>query len=206
MAFPRKYLYETEEIVLDLHPHVWFFARQTAALVAAIIVGLVVLTIVDIGVIQLLAGLLILVALAWWGWRYAEWATKHFVITTDRVIWREGVFTKEGIEIPLERINNVLSRKNPFERIVGSGDLIIESAGESGRSEFSDVRKPDAVQNEIFRQMESNENRKFDRVAQGVGATRPSVADELDKLNELRERGVLSEDEFRAQKAKLLGP
>jgi uncharacterized membrane protein YdbT with pleckstrin-like domain len=202
VAFPRKLLNETEDVVLDLHPHWWFLAKQTLALLAAIVLGVLVLLNVDNGIVQLLAGFLILVALGWWIVRYLDWRTTNFVITTDRLIYRHGVLSKHGIEIPLERVNNVLFSQRLFERALGAGDLIIESAGESGRQAFSDVRKPSAVQNEIYRQIEADENRKFDRIGGGPAAL--SVADELAKLDDLRARGVISADEFAAQKARLL--
>ncbi len=205
MPLPRKLLYDGEEIVLDLHPHWWFLAKQTAALLGAIVLGALVLLNVDSGIVQLLAGFLILVALGWWILRYLDWRTTNFVVTTDRLIHRHGVLAKHGIEIPLERVNNVLFSQRLFERLLGAGDLIIESAGESGRQSFSDVRKPSAVQNEIYRQIEDNENRKFDRIGQGGGTGQVSVADELAKLDELRRSGVRSEAEFAAQTARLLG-
>ncbi|MGK2929857.1 MAG: PH domain-containing protein [Acidimicrobiales bacterium] len=202
MAFPRKLLNETEEIVLDLNPHWWFMVKQTALLVAALVLGAVALAIDAHGVLQILAGLLIIAALVWWGVRYMDWRTTNFVVTSDRLIYRHGVLSKQGIEIPLERVNNVLFSQRLFERMLGAGDLVIESAGESGRQAFSDVRKPSAVQNEVYRQIEANENRKFDRI--GSGGSSQSVADELRKLDDLRSRGVISEEEFTAQKARLL--
>jgi uncharacterized membrane protein YdbT with pleckstrin-like domain len=208
VPFPRKLLNEGEDVVLDLHPHWSFLSTQTAALLGAIVLGGLVLANVDTGIIQLLSGFLILAALGWWIVRYLDWRTTNFVVTTDRLIYRHGVLAKHGIEIPLERVNNVLFSQRIVERLLGSGDLVIESAGESGRQAFSDVRKPSAVQNEIYRQIEANENRKFDRIGQGHGGGGgggASVADELAKLDELRRNGVLSDEEFAAAKARLLG-
>ena len=102
-------------------------------------------------------------AVVWFVFRYAEWVTTNFVVTTDRVIYRSGVLAKHGIEIPLERINTVFFDQSIFERVLGRGRPAIESAGETG-TEFSDIRRPSFVQNEIYRQMEENENRKFDRI------------------------------------------
>lgn len=204
MAFPRKLLNEGEEVVLDLNPHWWFLFPHTVALLAAIVFGLAALAGEWHGALQILAGVLILAALVWWGMRYMAWRTTNFVVTTDRLVYRNGVLSKSGIEIPLDRVNNVLFSQKLFERVLGAGDLVIESAGESGRQSFSDVRKPSAIQNEIYKQIEANENRKFDRI--GSGGTRSvSVADELAKLDDLRARGVISADEFAAQKARLLG-
>lgn len=206
MAFPRKLLNDTEEIVLDLHPHWWFLAKATAVLAVTLIFGLAALVWSLHGVVQALAGLLIVVGLVYWAARYLDWRSTNFVVTTDRLIYRHGVFTKKGIEIPLDRVNNVMFSQTIFERTLGFGDLVIESAGESGRQAFSDVRKPTAIQNEIYRQIEANENRKFDRIGGGGGAGGGrSTADELAKLDDLRARGVLSDEEFAAEKARLLG-
>ncbi len=203
MPFPRKLLNEGEDVVLDLHPHWWYFAKHTAALVAALVLGIVSLAADLPGLLKILAGLAILVALGSWAQRLLSWRTTNFVVTTDRLIYRNGVLSKHGIEIPLDRVNNVLFSQRLFERMLGAGDLVIESAGESGRQSFSDVRKPSAVQNEIYRQIEANENRKFDRIGRGGGPA-PSIADELAKLDQLRRDGVLSEAEFADQKARLL--
>ena len=51
--------------------------------------------------------------------RYAQWFTTNFVITSDRVIFRMGVFAKHGIEIPLERVNNVIFHQSILERMLG---------------------------------------------------------------------------------------
>lgn len=202
MGFPTKLLNDDESIVLDLHPHWWYLVAQTAALVAAMILGIVVLVADVPGPVQAVVGLAILAALGWWGIRYLSWRTINFVVTTDRLIYRNGVLSKSGIEIPLDRVNNVLFQQSILERLLGAGDLVIESAGESGRQAFSDVRRPSAVQNEIYRQIEANENRKFDRINRGTAPS--SLADELDKLEDLRSRGVLSDEEFDAQKQRLL--
>jgi uncharacterized membrane protein YdbT with pleckstrin-like domain len=164
VPFSRKLLNEGEDVVLDLHPHWEFFVRSAAALVAAIVIGVVVLTRDLPGWVDALVGALVLAALIWFGLVYAKWATTNFVVTTDRLIYRHGVLSKHGIEIPLERVNTVFFSQSILERMLGSGDLVIESAGEMGRQNFSNVRKPSAVQNEIYRQMEQNENRKFDRI------------------------------------------
>jgi uncharacterized membrane protein YdbT with pleckstrin-like domain len=207
VAFPRKLLNEGEDVVLDLHPHWWFLAKPAAALLGAMVLGVLVLLNVDQAIVRVLAGVLIIAALGWAVVRWLDWRTTNFVVTTDRLIYRHGVLAKHGIEIPLERVNNVLFSQRFFERMLGAGDLVIESAGESGRQAFSDVRKPSAVQNEIYRQIEANENRKFDRIGGGGGThAGTSVADELAKLDQLRRDGVLSDAEFQAQKARLLGP
>lgn len=207
MPFPRKLLNEREDIVLDLHPHWWFFAPPLLALIAAIAVGGLALAASDAAWVQIPAGVLILGFLVWFGIRYSRWITTNFVVTTDRLIYRHGVLAKHGIEIPLDRVNTVFFRQSIFERIVRSGDLVIESASETGRQAFSNVRNPSAVQNEIYRQIEANENRKFDRVGESVANLddrEPSIPAQIRELDELRKQGLLSEEEFAAKKQQLL--
>lgn len=205
MPFSRKLLNDDEEVVLDLHPHWEYFVRSGAALTVAIILGVFVLTKDLYGWVEAIVGVLVLAALAWFGATYAKWATTNFVVTTDRLIYRHGVLAKHGIEIPLERVNTVFFSQSILERIVGSGDLVIESAGEMGRQNFSNIRKPSAVQNEIYRQMEDNENRKFDRIGnRQPAAVGTSVPEQIQQLDALRRQGVLTEAEFQAKKAQLL--
>lgn len=207
MPFPKKLLHDEEELVLDLHPHWWYLAPQLAALLASVVVGGVVMATTDAAWAQIPAGVLILVCLVWFGARYARWVTTHFVVTTDRLIYRHGVLTKHGIEIPLDRVNTVFFRQSLFERLIGSGDLVIESASETGRQAFSDVRRPNAVQNEIYLQIEANENRKYDRVGASMGGPddpRASIPAQIRELDELRKQGLLTEAEFAAKKRQLL--
>jgi uncharacterized membrane protein YdbT with pleckstrin-like domain len=206
VPFSRKLLNEDEDIALDLHPHWEYFIKSGAALVLAVAFGVFVLTRGNPpAAIEAIAGVLVLVALIWFGLTYARWSTTNFVVTTDRLIYRHGVLAKHGVEIPLERVNTVFFSQSILERMVGSGDLVIESAGELGRQNFSNVRKPSAVQNEIYRQMESNENRKFDRIGnRGQPATGQTVPEQIQALDALRQQGVLTDAEFQAKKADLL--
>ena len=213
MPFPRKLLNDDEQIVLDLHPHWWFFAPPLLALIAALILGILALANDVHTALKIPVGLLVLGLLAWFGWRYLRWITTNFVVTSDRLIYRHGVLSKHGIEIPLDRVNTVFFRQSIFERMVGAGDLVIESASETGRQRFSNVRKPSAVQNEIYRQIEANENRKYDRVgvSAAAGTTAAQTADDTEsipaqirQLDELRKQGLLTEEEFSRKKQQLL--
>jgi uncharacterized membrane protein YdbT with pleckstrin-like domain len=199
----RHSIRDNEELVLDLRPHWWYFVRETALLVVALVVGLVALALDWHEVVKVVAALVILGALLWAAVSYVRWSTTHLVLTTDRLIYRTGVLTRSGIEIPLERINTVFFRQTLLERLMHSGDLIIESAGEMGRQDFSNIRRPLNVQNEIYRQMEENENRKYDRVGRS-SAPAHSIPEQISQLDELRQRGLLTDDEFQQKKADLL--
>ncbi len=208
MPFPRKLLNDYETVALDLHPHWWYFAEPAGALLASIVVGVIVKFGLDGGslkdaLIWVVLAAIVLCAV-WLVVRYMKWATTNFVITSDRLIFRQGVIAKNGIEIPLERINNVNFGQSIFERMLGAGDLLIESGGEDGRSRFTDIRHPEKVQNLIHSQMEENERRRGG-MYQATTSVVSDVASQLEKLEGMLQRGTLSREEFEIQKRKLLG-
>ncbi|HEY7438960.1 MAG TPA: PH domain-containing protein, partial [Acidimicrobiia bacterium] len=128
--YPRKLINEGETVVLDLKPHWWFFWRHI--LVGS---GLVVLFIIWAGLpsgwswLGWPLALAIFVWAAWVVYRYCVWTYTHFVLTDKRVISRSGIISKRGTEIPLERINNIDFHQGLVDRVLGAGDLDIESAG-----------------------------------------------------------------------------
>jgi uncharacterized membrane protein YdbT with pleckstrin-like domain len=138
------------------------------------------------------------------------WLTSNFAVTSDRVIHRQGFIAKRSMEIPLEAINDVRFEQGILDRMVGAGTLVISSASEFGRNTFDDIRHPEAVQKVIYEQGESNKKRMYQGSAAGQGPpppppATPSATTELERLARLRADGVLSEEEFQVQKAKILG-
>jgi len=202
MPYPSRLLNEQESVAVDLHPHWWFFAQSVSSFVAMGVLWLFVF-----GQDKPQAwltypiGVLALAALAWTVVRYLKWRTTYFVITSDRVIFRHGVLARGGIEIPLERVNNVNFKQSLFERMIAAGDLLIESGGQDGQQMFSDIPHPDKIVNLIHMQMEDNQKRSYGGNVQSV----TDIATQLEKLEGLRDRGTISSSEFETEKAKLLG-
>jgi len=203
MPYPKKLLNDFETMALDLHPHWWYFAEAALALLASIALGVVVLVMDADSWIRWVALALIVISLAWLLARYIRWVTTNFVITSDRVIFRHGIIAKSGIEIPLERVNSVHFNQSIFERMVGAGDLMIESGSEEGQQRFTDIKNPDRVQNLIHSQMEINQDKMFSG-RQGAMGSSNDVATQLEKLEGMRDRGSLTPQEFEAQKRRLL--
>jgi len=206
MPYPRKLLNDYETVALDLHPHWWHFAEPALALVAAIALGIVVQVMTDNDVLLYVALGLIVVCAVWLLARYITWATTNFVITSDRVIFRSGVLAKRGIEIPLERVNSVHFHQSIIERMLGAGDLMIESGAEEGQQRFTDIKNPDRVQNLIHSQMEVNEQKTLHGRMPPPAPMAPStdVATQLEKLEAMVQRGSLSPEDFEQQKRRLL--
>ncbi len=215
MPYPQDVLHANEELVLDLHPHWWYLASSLVGLAAAVVVGIAALALEWPDDVRLLMAVLVVGTLIWFVERYIRWISTHFVLTSDRVIYRSGVIAKEGIEIPLERINTIFFRQRIFERMLGLGDLEIESASKEGSQRFDDIRRPDEVQNEIYQQMAANEIKKADRVSGGINTAHAAAApppppqqtvpEQIEHLARLRDQGALTDEEFQAKKSELLG-
>jgi uncharacterized membrane protein YdbT with pleckstrin-like domain len=127
--------------------------------------------------------------------------TTSLVVTTDRLIHRQGIIGKSGREIPLEHLTNIGYHQRIFERIIGAGDLRLESAGRDSAEVFKALPHPAAIQNEVYRQIDAAQNRAAGRMGGPVAA---SVPDQIDRLDELRRRGVITQAEFEAKKTQLL--
>jgi len=201
VPFPRKLLNDNEDIVLDLRPHWWFLSGPVATVVLTVALTIFVAAIGAPTLVLLASLALMIVALVWLLVRFLRWTTTNFVVTTDRLIFRSGVLSKHGREIPLERVNDITFNASLFERVIRAGDLVIESAGERGQQMFTDIPRPMHVQNEVYRQIEAAQQRDADRMS---GRRELSVPEQLEKLDELRQRGVISQAEFDAKKSQLL--
>lgn len=229
MAYPRELLNEGEELNLDLRPHWWYFARHFlfGFILIIILIGISLVKGTATGktgaagdaldgfnnwahviwFIAVLVWILMLVV------QYFQWNFTQFVVTSDRIVFRTGVIGKRGVEIPLERVNNINFGQTAFERIIGAGTLEIESAGQDGQSTFRDVRHPDAVQQEIYRCMEANVKKTAMYSTDGLQAAMTtatsnngpmSIPEQIEKLAQLRDQGVLTDAEFLDKKQRLL--
>lgn len=124
--------------------------------------------------------------------------------------WKqELVITDEGVEGEVIRGLKRIKMHLPYDRIaqvnlirgVFAADLEVINKGGSGNLIVKSLNKAEAeeAKNLIESKIESL------LTAQSRTAFEPrSVADELGKLVELRDRGIITNAEFQAQKAKLL--
>ncbi len=207
MPFPRRLLNDYETITLDLHPHWWFLAPAGAATGLSAVLALTALAQFD-GWVETLMKYLMIGALvvtgSWLVVKMLQWRTTYFVVTSHRVIYRQGVLARQGVEMPLERVSNVNFKQTIFERLIGAGDLIIESSGRDGQQKFSDIQDPEAVQNIVHAALQSRSPGIVDVPGFQGGSRTSDLVLQLEKLEGLLQRGVLSPEEFAEQKSRLL--
>ena len=126
-----------EESVAILHPHWKTLVRPvvlTFVVVAVLLAGEVLIPANKLaGVERLALAAVAVVLLMWWLMiPILVWRTTVYELTTRRMRLRDGILTRNGRDIPLSRITDVSFRKGVLDRILGSGTLVVESAGEHG--------------------------------------------------------------------------
>ena len=203
MPFPRRLLNDYENLVLDLHPHWWYFGSSVSTLLGSMFLTLMLRAQVPSGffyqAVTYLGLSSIIASGAWVLVQLIKWRTTYFVVTSHRLIYRQGVVSRDGVEIPLERVNNVNFAQSVVERMLGVGDLLIESGGKDGQQKFTDIAQPERVQNIIHSTIQA---RGAGRAEATPGSM--SIAGEIERLEALRDRGTISDDEFLEQKRRLL--
>ena len=163
MGYPDNVLANDEHVVLHSHPH-W-----------KLLVGPVLVLVLATGVAVFVTALVSTHAASWgqtahnvvygvvWGiwvivvgwltlWPLLTWRTTHFVITDRRVMFRHGLLTRTGIDIPLARINSVEFRHGLIERMMRTGTLIIESASHDPL-EFHDIPQLERVHSLLYHEV-----------------------------------------------------
>ena len=156
MGFPQSVLTDDEHVEIHVHPHWKVLFRPflfLVVVVAAIVTAGVFLagqgTASTVGFLAVCGlGLVVFGWLCVWPW--LKWRSTHYVVTNERVIMRVGVFSREGRDIPLNRVNDVSFQHSLFERLLGAGTLTIESAGERGQVVLTDIPRVEKIQSQLY--------------------------------------------------------
>ena len=165
MPYPDKLLAEDEEVARHLHPHwltlfwpvVWFLVIVGGASFGLAVVpagrqqGVVRMAVLAVALVLLLTVVLVPVL---------RWKTTHYVITTHRLLFREGILSRHGRDIGLSRITDVSYRQSLWDRIINSGTLTIESAGESGATVLKQIPDSEGMQQLLNLMVEEDADRR----------------------------------------------
>ena len=171
-----------EESVAILHPH-WktlvLPVLLTFLVVAVLLAGEVLIPANRAAAIERLALAVVAVALLMWWLMFPVliWRTTVYEVTTKRMRLRDGILTRNGRDIPLSRITDVSFRKGVLDRLLGSGTLVVESAGEHGELTLKEIPHVERVSSLLF-QLVEDERLHDDRQAppdEGNFDTRPML-------------------------------
>jgi len=150
--------------------------------------------------------------------KYASWKVNIWVVTNFRVIDEAGLLSHYAKESPLEKINNISYDQNILGRIFNFGHVEIQTAAETGATDYYNVNHPKRLKDTItlaqseFKNIQSGNQVMQMAAALGIQhpggpanrASQAPVAEELEKLFALKQKGILSEEEYNKAKNRLL--
>jgi len=194
-----------EKIALELHPH-WF------TLVMPFVVTLL---FSSLGVFLMIIGMafglaLPVIFILYFLFKLIQRNNNIWVVTNLRVIDEEGVLSSKSKESPLDKINNINYLQTFWGKVFDYGNVQIQTAAEIGSTTYHMVSSPKKLKDTITLRQEEYKQYQIEKQAQGLanaiinGQAKVDVAAELEKLFELKEKGILTEEEYKARKVKLL--
>jgi uncharacterized membrane protein YdbT with pleckstrin-like domain len=194
-------LAENEQILLEAHQH-WFVLFGKIFL-EVLLIGILIAASLGFSAYYPVAiyGLaLILLPLVGILMDVLAWRNKAYIVTNRRVIQISGVLNKDVVDSSLEKVNDVKMSQSFFGRIFGYGDVEILTASELGVNLFHQIAEPVEFKTAM---LNAKEKMGYDELG-AIAHTAADIPTMIEKLDLLRKRGVLSEDEFQRKKAELL--
>jgi uncharacterized membrane protein YdbT with pleckstrin-like domain len=202
MPFSGPLLHDGEEVVIDVRPHWWYLAGPVVVLAAVIVAAVVVAVHSLPSAVNWVSIVALGLAVIWLVARYIRWVSTSLVVTNSRLIRRSGVLARSGREIPLAALTDISYHQRLLQRVIGAGDLLLESAGRDGQEVFPDLPRPARIQLVIATEVDRARGQARAAVAAGPG--RWSIPAQIEELDGLRRRGLITDAEFQAKKAELL--
>jgi uncharacterized membrane protein YdbT with pleckstrin-like domain len=170
-------------VVVAAGAFAWQFAAGEAAAAISIAVGAIALILI----------VLIL-------WKLVVLRSYEHVLTNRRMIQQTGIFHKNSMDAPLDKVNNVEHHQTLWGRILGYGDVEIDTASEHGCTHFADIARPLEFKSAIVAASEAYRSRRLAPTA----SVAPSGADRMRQLKSLLDDGLISQEEFEMKRRKLL--
>jgi uncharacterized membrane protein YdbT with pleckstrin-like domain len=150
-------------------------------------------------------------------YKYLSWRVDIWAVTNYRVIDETGLISHFAKESPLEKINNVAYDQTFLGRILNYGHVEIQTAAEIGSTNYENVHGPKLLKDTITLAQADYKTLQLTsqavHMAKAIGFQKnntpnsggsPGIASELEKLFELKQRGVLSEEEYNKAKSRIL--
>lgn len=212
-GYLKSLLGESEEILLVSRQH-WFvlFSHILLELISILII----VAIVAIGQIKLpqypigYGYFLIALPLVSLLREYLIWWNRQLVISNRRVIQISGIINKNVIDSSLEKVNDVKMVQTFWGRLFSYGNIEILTASELGANLFKKISDPIRFKTTMLNAKSRLEMEQAGAFLEKVNEVEPAeVASNdipalLERLGALREKGVLTAEEFEKKKAELL--
>ncbi len=222
MGYIESLMARNESIAFITHQHWIVLLRAFIAnlflciLIVAVVVGLFLIIPLlpplapTLPILPLVPLVLLLIPFARMGFKIIKWWNESYIITNRRVIQTEGIINKHVIDSSLEKVNDVVLNQSALGRILGYGDVEILTASEIGANRFERIAGPVRFKTEMLNQKEGmgqldDFGRRADRALDAAPPTAEDIPELIAELDELRRKGVISEEEFAEKREKLMG-
>jgi uncharacterized membrane protein YdbT with pleckstrin-like domain len=157
-------LSEGERTVLFLHPHWKILLRPTLVLLLVVVAAALLAVAIppgsqgDLG--RIAVGVVAVAAVvAWFAIPFLRWQTTTYELTTRRLRMRRGILARSGRDFPLIRISDISFSHGLIDRLLGCGQLVVESAGEHGQLVLTEIPRVEMVQATLFQLVEDEHAR-----------------------------------------------
>jgi membrane protein YdbS with pleckstrin-like domain len=208
MRYAEKQLAPGEQILYRAKYHWIFYGRAILLLLFSIAASATALVLEAKGagptpskVAMYAAGALLLFSLVVFAVRGIRARTDEFVVTDRRILHKVGVFAHETRQCPLERIQDVTVDQSFWGRLLGYGDLAIETASERGQILFPTIEHPEALRTAIWTHVgPGGVSVPTADVPGSPAAPAATPAGRLAELNDLKNRGLITPEEFEAKR------
>ena len=129
-----RYLAADERVVLEVRRHMSVllgpFSVAAVAIFVAGAIGWFTSPSEGSDLIDLVLGVIALIVAARFGWKTWQWRADVIVVTDQRIFEVSGVLTRKVASMPLTRVTDMTYQRSILGRLLGYGDLIVESAGQ----------------------------------------------------------------------------
>jgi uncharacterized membrane protein YdbT with pleckstrin-like domain len=143
-------------------------------------------------------------ALIWALARYVRLRANRYVLTDRRILRLTGLFSRSSMDSYLDKVNNVEHHQTFVGRLLGYGDVEIDTASGNGAEVFRRISNPLGWKRAMDAAVAAYHNASAGRGAAGAAAAAPSGADKIRDLKRLLDEGLISEAEFNAKRQQLL--
>lgn len=155
MGFADEHLNPGEELILNFKPH-WKALVPVAlwTVLIGIALGAVLWMLPDSWRGTLRSLLFAAAIVAWFILALPpliRWLATEIILTDERLITRRGVIRRVTYDIPVDQVNSITIHQNLLDRILRAGNLVVESASDTGDQVIEAVPRPTEVQNTISR-------------------------------------------------------
>jgi hypothetical protein len=133
---------------------------------------------------------------------FADWLFERYIITNRRVMEVKGIINKHVRDSALEKVNDVELDQSVVGRVLGYGTVQIITGSDIGMNMFRRISNPVRFKREMLNAKERLGGEPS--VARATAGAEARISDLLIELAELRQKGILSEEEFQAKKKELL--